>query len=419
MNILDKILSGREKRSKLIEEYLNSYETIVSIKANMPGLEKNNYLSYLLINAFSFIVKSFPSVAYDYHQNDDGPFVLILLNGLDSKSIKKQMISIEEHHELGRFIDLDVYDRYGTVTIREQKRKCIICDNQASICIRNQNHTNEEIIEIIDKKVKMFYENSISQILNQSIMEELELHPKFGLVTPYTSGSHPDMNYELMIKAKEAIMPYLIEMFFETFRNLNEIDLLRNLQSIGKSAETAMFKATEGVNAYKGLIFNLGLIISSIGYKLSRYEKRTIFDISQSFAKQLFLNYDYSSESYGDKAFLEHSLKGIRGEALSGYSTVKIALRKLFDLSTHSKIQTLIFLIINSEDTSLYQRSGSFEKYLCIKKMFAELDLNNDREVLRINDYCIANSLSFGGSADLLVVTVLIKIFNDIYLFLE
>jgi holo-ACP synthase CitX len=419
MNIADDILSGREKRSKLIEEYLNSYETIVSIKANMPGLEKNNYLSYLLINAFSFIVKSFPSVTYDYHQNDDGPFVLILLNGFDSKSIKKQMVSIEEHHELGRFIDLDVYDRYGTVTIRDQKRKCIICDNQASICIRNKNHTVEEIFEIMDKKVKMFYENSISQILNQSIMEELELHPKFGLVTPYTSGSHPDMNYELMIKAKEAIMPYLIEMFFETFRNLNEIDLLRNLQSIGKSAETAMFKATEGVNAYKGLIFNLGLIISSIGYKLSRYEKRTIFDISQSFAKQLFLNYDYSSESYGDKAFLEHSLKGIRGEALSGYSTVKIALRKLFDLSTHSKIQTLIFLIINSEDTSLYQRAGSFQKYLCIKKMFNELDLNNDKDVLRINDYCIANNLSFGGSADLLVVTVLIKIFNDIYLFLE
>ncbi len=419
MNILDNILSGREKRSKLIEEYLNSYETVVSIKANMPGTEKNNYLAYLLINAFSFIVKSFPSVTYDYHQNDDGPFVLVLLNGFNSKSIKRQMISIEEHHELGRFIDLDVYDRYGTVTIRKQKRKCIICDNQASICIRNQNHTDVEIIDIIDKKVKIFYENNISQILNQSIMEELELDPKFGLVTPYTSGSHPDMNYELMIKAKEAIMPYLIEMFFETLKNLKEIDLIRNLQSIGKSAETAMFKATKGVNAYKGLIFNLGLIIASIGYKLSRYEKRTIFDISQSFAKQLFLNYDYSSESYGDKAFLEHSLKGIRGEALSGYSTVKIALRKLFDLSTHSKIQTLIFLIINSEDTSLYQRSGSFEKYLYIKKMFAELDLNNDREVLRINDYCIANNLSFGGSADLLVVTVLIKIFNDIYLFLE
>ena len=419
MNIPSNILLGREKRSKLIEEYLYSNETCVSIKANMPGAEKNNYLSYLLINAFSFIIKSFPASTYDYRQNDDGPFVLILLNGYNPVLIKKQMVSIEDHHELGRFIDLDVYDKEGTITFREQKRKCIICDNQASVCIRNHNHSNNEIMGIIEKKVKAFYEKNISQILNQSIMEELNLDPKFGLVTPYTSGSHPDMNYELMIKAKEAIIPYLMEMFYETFKNMKENDLVINLQNIGKSAETAMFKATKGINAYKGLIFNLGLMISSIGYKLSRYEKRTIFEISQSFAKQLFLNYDYSSKSYGDKAFLEHSIKGVRGEALSGFSTVKKALNKLVDLSSYSKIKTLIYLIINSEDTSMYQRAGSFERYLSVKKMFAELDLNNAKDIKRINDYCIANNLSFGGSADLLVLTIFIKIFNEKHLFYE
>lgn len=43
---------------------------------------------------------------------------------------------------------------------------------------------------------------------------ELNLHPKFGLVTPYSNGSHDDMNYELMKEAQEVIIPGLIEMFF-------------------------------------------------------------------------------------------------------------------------------------------------------------------------------------------------------------
>jgi len=52
MNQSDKILLGREERALLIKKYLNDYKTVVSLKANMPGKDKNSYLSYLLINAF-------------------------------------------------------------------------------------------------------------------------------------------------------------------------------------------------------------------------------------------------------------------------------------------------------------------------------------------------------------------------------
>ena len=41
------------------------------------------------------------------------------------------------------------------------------------------------------------------------MIKELDLHPKFGLVTPISNGSHKDMNYKLMIKARMLLCPIL------------------------------------------------------------------------------------------------------------------------------------------------------------------------------------------------------------------
>jgi triphosphoribosyl-dephospho-CoA synthetase len=122
--------------------------------------------------------------------------------------------------------------------------------------------------------------NTIYQLCDEAIMAELNLHPKFGLVTPLTNGSHKDMNYNLMIKAKGAIIPYFIKMFEETYNsNKNIKEIFENVRNIGIEAEKAMFSQTNGINAYKGLIFALGLVVTSIAIKLSNIKSnKTIFD---------------------------------------------------------------------------------------------------------------------------------------------
>ncbi|MFA7075889.1 MAG: triphosphoribosyl-dephospho-CoA synthase [Candidatus Izemoplasmatales bacterium] len=412
MNIKDKILYGREERANIISSLLKKYDTVISIKANMPGEDKNSYLSYLLINAFSFLVKYYQNSFCNYLQNEDGPFLIIGINGCESKKVKEEMIDIEENHDLGRFIDIDVYDKFNILT-RNELRKCYLCDDYAFHCMKTRKHSENEIWNYISEKVYNYYKEILLQIIDDSMMEELNLHPKFGLVTSRSSGSHKDMDYELMIKAKDAILPYFIDMFILSCRNSDKKILVSELKKIGISAETSMLSVTNGINAYKGLIFNLGIIISSFGYKISRYVDENEFAIAKEFSEILFSDLDYSSNSIGDKAFREYGFLGVKGEAMSGYANVNKALGLLTDLSFDSKMMTLQYFIINIQDTSFLKRAKSLEFYNDVVNLFLGLDIKNKKQIYELTDFCIINNLSFGGSADLLVVTIFIKKISD------
>ena len=414
MNIKENILNGREERASLINNYLLDYKTVVSIKANIAGTDKNSYLAYLLINAFSYLINEVTNSKIDYRQNDDGPFLLIMTNIGDAQQIKNKMIEIENNHELGRLIDIDIYIQQGSLS-RSAKRNCYLCNDLAINCIKNNKHSFNEIIEFIRNKVYKYYQRILLDILDSSIMEELILDPKFGLVTPLTSGSHKDMNYELMLKAKTTILPFFIEMFFTTCEHENVNDLVEELKIIGISAETAMFSATEGINAYKGLIFNLGLVVSGVAYKTSRFNTESIFDTLKNFAKILFGEYKYNGSSYGDIAYQKYSISGVKGEALNGFLHVQEALPLLKDLTWNSKVRTLVFYITKLEDTSFLKRAGNLESYQEIKRMFQELDILDLEQVKNLTKICINNNLSFGGSADLLVVTIFLKKINDLW----
>jgi holo-ACP synthase CitX len=408
MNQSEKILLGREERALLIKKYLNDYKTVVSLKANMPGNDKNSYLSYLLINAFSFLISKFKCEEYSYNYNNDGPFVLFLFKEDISKDIKLKCIEIEETHSLGRFVDIDVYNTQGS-SARNKKRKCLICNDIAFNCMKINKHSSHEIIDIIEKETKDYYYHKLDEMIDESILAELNLDPKFGLVTPNSSGSHPDMNYDLMIKAKNAIKPKIIGLFFKSLeRNYNK-SLLESLKNIGKSAETDMFKATGGINCYKGLIFNLGIVISAYAIKISRYSYDNIFTISKNIAQDLVKDYNFDSQSFGDMAYRKFGIFGIRGEALSGFKNVQNGINLLRNFNSKTLLELLVYYIIHIEDTTLLKRAKDINLYNSVKKMFSKLDLNSNEQINLLNDFCIGNNLSFGGSADLLVVSVFLK----------
>ncbi len=67
--------------------------------------------------------------------------------------IKKLCVAIEDHHPLGMFFDLDVYQKNGKKLNREnvgaKARKCFLCDEPAKVCSLFQKHTYEDLILFI------------------------------------------------------------------------------------------------------------------------------------------------------------------------------------------------------------------------------------------------------------------------------
>ncbi|QWC00049.1 citrate lyase holo-[acyl-carrier protein] synthase [Mycoplasmatota bacterium] len=405
MTISDEILDARENRYLRILKLHVRFDTLVSLKVNYPGSDKNESLVYLILNAFNHECLPFSYEKVYSYESLDGPYYLFGVNE-DAKSVKKKTIELEETHELGRFIDVDVYNKKECLS-RSVKRKCYLCGRIAHECVRLKKHSFEELNDYINETVINFYLKHLYDYIDQAMMVELDLDPKFGLVTKSTCGSHEDMDYSLMIKTKKEIIPYFLDMFKLSVKIDKYEDFVDDFRKLGLQAEQAMYKVTNHVNTYKGLIFHMGLMISTYGYMISRENKLSFTEMIQRNA-QLFLKPSHVKNStFGDVAQQKYNIKGAKGEALEAYPHVREAL-KLYNNQADA-LKVLVYLIYNIEDTNLLKRSKSLDFYKKVKKLFKELNINHQNQVNQLSEYCIEHRLSFGGSADLLIVTIFIK----------
>ncbi|XFA98480.1 triphosphoribosyl-dephospho-CoA synthase [Candidatus Izemoplasma sp. B36] len=408
-NIQDKILSSREQKASKIQFLKSDFKTVITVKSNIPGNEKRNRFAYILVDYF---MRKIPRDIYTkrwYYDSFDGPYYLMGSN-LDSKEIKNLTMDLEDNNPIGRFIDIDVFNGKNTFS-RNKMRRCYLCEKPAFVCIRESNHSVKELNEHLEKVVFNFFIDDLLRLVNQSMILELNLHPKFGLVTPITSGSHNDMNYDLMIKAKDSIIPLFKDMFIIGFSNQNLQNIFNQIKKIGIKAERAMYEATNNINAYKGLIFNLGITVTAYAYCLYNHiSLNNIFKIIKEMTKEILSDFDRNDiDSNGYYSYKKFNILGARGEVYNGLPSVQNALNYLKDFSQESRLRTLMYLISVSNDTVLLKRSKSIENYRYIKKLFNDNLKSSNKEVERINSYCIKNNLSFGGSADLLILTIFLK----------
>lgn len=67
----------------------------------------------------------------------------------DATELKKLMVKIEENTKAGRLLDIDIFNESGIQISRSDlnlpERKCIICDKDAKICMRESNHNLIEL----------------------------------------------------------------------------------------------------------------------------------------------------------------------------------------------------------------------------------------------------------------------------------
>ena len=415
---IQSILSNRESRSQAVAKAALSSD-IITVKANIPGGDKRIRESFLIVRYFTNRVLEEFGGKVKFYDGADGICAVISVSG---ERLKERAVEIEKSDPIGRFTDIDVYSKGESHSLsRGYMRKCYICENAAFICARQGTHTVEELLDTIKSSTRKFFFERIAVILKDSLMAELNLENKFGLVTPASNGSHGDLNYTIMQTAQDAIIPYLVRLFWTGFYFDSTEGLLEKLRPIGQEAEKAMYSAVGGANAYKGFIFVAGVLLASTGYILSaggEYEE--IFSTAGKVCRGITaeLKSSGADESFGIKAYKEYGITGVRGHAENGFSVVREA-EKLIDCeySSESLLKVLCYIVGNIEDTVLLKRSGSVQRYKYFKDRIYSADITDKQQIKRLNEECINNGISIGGSADVLAAAVLLKKLRALFYF--
>ena len=423
LNIKNLILRDRESRVNFIKTFLKKHN-VICLKANIVGEHKNTNYSYVVTKYFEKKIDDFikeKNIDLIDKVTDvslDGNYVLYLFN--KKIHLKDEMVKLEESEEIGRLVDIDVYESISEgipVSLsRGSNRKCLLCDEAAFVCQRKQTHTLEELKERSEKIVHTKLKTMVTTALKKSMMYELNLDPKFGLVTKKTNGAHRDMTYELLEKTQDVIIPYLFEMFEVGYKTrIRKIYPL--IKEIGIKADEAMFKATNGINVYKGVIFSLGIICASLGYKMnSLYIKcASVLNLTKDISKKVLDEYD-KHDTFGSKAYTEYKIGGARLEAYNGFPNVRNCCKYLTDLEDSSLLKALIYLIVNLEDTVMLKRAKTIDKYYDIKLKFSEINLDNklDSNLLeKLNKQMVDENISFGGCADMLICAVFLRLIQN------
>jgi triphosphoribosyl-dephospho-CoA synthase len=269
----------------------------------------------------------------------------------------------------------------------------------------------------------------IAEYASAALQTELMLTPKPGLVDRRNSGAHQDMNITMFLKSARVLsawFPRFVEIGYDAV-HVPACDFLPLLRNVGVLCENEMFKATRGVNTHKGAIFSLGLLCAAAGRLLANgrgLNRERICAEVASICLGLVsreLSARRTADTAGERIFQLYGLAGARGEAASGYWTVRSVALPVFDRlrsrgvnEQKALLQVLLHLLAVNGDTNLVSRGGlggldyvreHARKLLVEGGVFARDGL---KRLAAFDDELVARNLSPGGSADLLAVTALL-----------
>lgn len=109
---------------------------------------------------------------------------------------------------------------------------------------------------------KLAFAREVARLAVRSLHAELCLYPKPGLVSPVDNGSHDDMNAATFMRSMFALRHYFKKI---CLAGLNDAPFAQ-LKALGIAAETAMLRATCGINTHRGAIFSLGMLCATAGH---------------------------------------------------------------------------------------------------------------------------------------------------------
>ncbi|QTX02691.1 holo-ACP synthase [Candidatus Phytoplasma luffae] len=176
-----KILISREKRYLKQKEILNKYQKgLLTANLNIPGINKNKPLYDMffkkIINKILLPFLQNLKIIYSnekqvFLKDYAGIYLNIILNtGNENllKIIKNKLIELEEKEFILIFLDFDLINIKHEYIKREflnkKRRICFLCNRSAKICVIQQNHSLQSLLNFIEQKMKIFLSrnNSIS-----------------------------------------------------------------------------------------------------------------------------------------------------------------------------------------------------------------------------------------------------------------
>lgn len=269
----------------------------------------------------------------------------------------------------------------------------------------------------------------IGRLAVQSLLYEVAVTPKPGLVDRRNAGAHKDMDCFTFLTSAAALAPYFTQ-FAQTGAECSGEEpkaLFRAIRLIGVEAERDMFDATAGVNTHKGAIFSLGLACTAAGCLVEKGTELTTENIADYVRNMTegICAAEYQgikakqNPTKGEQIYLRYGLTGVRGEAEQGFpSVLRYSYPVLEDCLlcgrsvNESMLQAYLHLAGNVDDTNVLGRHdmevSTYVKAETQKILQVDGALRPQNIALleAMDDDFIAKNISPGGCADLLALTM-------------
>jgi triphosphoribosyl-dephospho-CoA synthase len=256
----------------------------------------------------------------------------------------------------------------------------------------------------------------LASLAVQALIEEAELTPKPALVDGRGSGAHTDLSLTLMRRSARSLRMSFEKMALISFQRTPNNTLREELGALGRSAERSMLWATGGVNAHRGAIWVLGLLVSaaamrSISAKAVAAGAGQLARLPDRFAPK--------RQSNGWRVSRLYQVAGARGEAQTGFphvTTIGLPMlhrsRRQGASETNARLDALLAIMMSLDDTCLLHRGGLAALKTAQAGAAAVLAARGTttargwKRLQQLDRDLIAVNASPGGSADLLAATL-------------
>ena len=441
---LEQILTAKEERQKRQRSLREQYGMpIASITVNIPGSSKDSpVIRRLCDHAMASIQSRFDVLAVERINAPTGPLGLLAVC-TTAEHLKQVAVELEEEHDFGRLLDIDVFSADGNQLSRQMSgacRPCLLCMQPAVVCMREQRHSLAEIQEAVRTLLTRFaaYETrqisttaeTIGSLAVEAMLYEIACTPSPGLVDRINSGAHHDMDFYTFMSSSAALSLTMARCCEAGLRHDgNLVALLPVLRFIGLDGEAAMLAATNGVNTQKGLLFSLGITAAAVGWLFAVNRQVTAVSITSAIKEMtegiverelLALSGKTNCElTAGERLFRAYGTRGIRGEMEDGLPAVKYmalpalqaALGRGLSIN-QALLQTLFVLMAVVEDTTVINRHSPdklvnwvrplVESFLKDGGVYSDEGYGRAAE---LDQWFIEHNVSPGGAADLLAIT--------------
>jgi len=436
---LEDMLEARDARVSRQRAFLEKKgRPLISMTLNMAGpLKRTRLSSFFFQRELKNIEALLQGMRADFevslYSSHTGDEALFAIHALTAIALKRFCVDLEERAPYARLLDLDVIDEKGIPMSRKSlqwpERRCLVCEQPASVCASRAAHditiVQAKTKALLSRYAKMVLADDMASLALEASAFELMVHPKPGLVTAFSQGSHRDMDRFTFIKSQSGFSPYYRGCFDIGWdRDLSSQEKAVALRRQGILAEAKMNQLSGGVNTHRGWIYLSGILLAVTGdylaMMLAEDQGELIEDAIIAFMKRAAVQYSKALESSLeevpyfsalDRSMNESSgITGIRKEAVNGFpslfTTGLQVLRGSMDRKEDENVagqRALLAILSVIDDTTLMKRAGEKRASMIVRDLQAKLGDNElesvmEEMVLMFSQY----GLSAGGAADLL-----------------